>query len=233
MRKIAFINILMALMIWPDVVVGNDGLFATSQSSGEGQMVTGPDRYNIQLTRPIDGMITIAVNNIGDRGSPLQNVDEMKVEAEFSTEEANYRIMIQNPMIHHPSGRHPTWFGVVYDQPIRGNTGSDKIGEVVPNIALWGWAEVYKDGELIHAKAPAHVKVSDKGQLKGIAMEIGLEGEPIVNTPDGYLHVFWETIDELDMPATKNRKWETAGLIGLIMLNVWFGWLAIREPHHR
>ncbi|KAB7709062.1 hypothetical protein F9802_02750 [Bacillus aerolatus] len=154
-------------------------------------IVTGPDPYNFEKTKPINGTISIKVNDKGDRGSSLQNIDELTVEAKFSTDKSGYEVIITEPMVNHINGRDPTWFGVVYNQPMHGDTktGTSHLPEMEPDIALWGWADVYKDGKLIESRAPAHVKVMEKMPLKGVTMQVGVENQSLSNTTDGYLHI--------------------------------------------
>jgi len=152
----------------------SDGEKASSTAFGDGVMVIGEDPYDFEHTIPINGTITINVNNKGDRGSPLQNIDEVDVEAKFTTETGNYQVVIQNPMLGDLEGRNPTWFGVGYEKRMHGNTNTrtKKLPEVEPAIAIWGWADVYKDGELLISRAPAHVKVIDESNLSGITLEV-------------------------------------------------------------
>lgn len=207
------------------------GLPASAEASGEGIIVTGPNPYNFESKQPINGTISINVNNLGDRGSPLQNIDEVMVKAKFSTSDSDYEVSITEPMINHINGKDPTWFGVGYNQKMHGNTktGTNKLPEMEPDIAIWGWAEVSKNGKLIHTRVPAHVKVMKETSLKGISLEIGTQEQNLFNTPDAYLHVRWFDVDQLALPDQKQRMREWLGLGGLILLNLWFGWLAVRE----
>lgn len=99
-----------------------------------------------------------------------------------------------------------------------------------PDISLRGWAEVYMNGEMIESRVPAHVKVKSNKPLKGIALEIGTQGQTLSNTANGYLHIRWYDIDHLALPKNQQKTREWLGWSGLLFLNLLFGWLAIREP---
>lgn len=224
---------LICFMSFPNPIFASSpaGEKASSTASGDGVMVIGKDPYDFEHTAPINGTITINVNNKGDRGSPLQNIDEVEVKAEFTTETGNYQVVIQEPMLSDPQGRNPTWFGVGYEKPMHGNTntGTRKLPEVVPAIAIWGWADVYKDGELLKSRAPAHVKVMDTSRLSGIVLEVETDGASIPGTPNGYLNIHWPNTEKLVLPMENKKSRELAGWGLLIALNLWFGFLAIRE----
>jgi len=232
MRRISLILLIFMLPAQGFAVADNEGSLASVDASGEGVIVTGSDPYNFENTKPINGAISIRVNNKGDRGSPLQNIDDLAVNAEFSIEKTNYKVIISEPMINHINGKDPTWFGVVYNQPMHGDTkiGTTKLPQMEPDIALWGWADVYKNGELIQSRVPANVKVMEKMPLKGVILEVGIEGQPLANTPDGYLHIHWPDIDQLVLPVKQQKIREGLGWGALIFLNFWFGWLAVKEP---
>lgn len=164
----------------------SSGSPASAGTSGEGIIVTGSNPYNFESKKPINGMISINVNNLGDRGSPLQNIDEVTVKAKFSTSDSDYEVSITEPMINHINGRDPTWFGVSYNPKMHGNTktGTNKLPEIEPDIAIWRWAEVSKNGKLIHTRVPVHVKVMKETPLKGISLEISTQEQTLFNTPD-------------------------------------------------
>jgi hypothetical protein len=232
MRRISLILLLFMISTQGLAAADSGGSPASANASGEGVMVTGSDPYNFESTKPMNGTISIRVNNKGDRGSPLQNIDDLTVKAEFLIEKINYKVIISEPMINHINGRDPTWFGVVYNQPMHGDTkiGTSSLPKMEPAIALWGWAEVYKNGELIQSRVPAHVKVMEKMPLKGVTLQVGVEGQPLANTPDGYLHIHWPDVDQLVLPVKQQKMREGLGWGGLLLLNFWFGWLAIKEP---
>jgi len=54
--------------------------------------------------------------------------------------------------------------------PHYGNTGigTDKLPKMKPQIALWGWAEIKRNGQVISRISPAHVMVSSSEPLPGI-----------------------------------------------------------------
>jgi hypothetical protein len=91
----------------------------------------------------------------------------MQVRATFSSQGANYEIVIAKPMPRHPLGKYTMWNGVVYEHEMHGDSGigSDKLPRVRPEIALWGWAEVKRNGEVIAPMAAGHVMVMSKGPI--------------------------------------------------------------------
>lgn len=232
MRRVSLLLLLIILTTQSLAAAEGSGLPASANTSGKGVIVTGPDPYNFEKTKPINGMISIRVNNKGDRGSPLQNIDEILVKAKFSTDASEYEETITEPMVNQINGRDPTWFGVVYNQKMHGDpkTGTSNLPEMEPDIALWGWAEVYKDGKLIQTRVPAHVKVMGKAPLKGVTLQVGVEGQTLPNTADGYIHIQWPEVDQLVMPKKQQKTREWLGWSGLILINLWFGWLAVKEP---
>ncbi len=228
-RRIIPILFLMILATQGVIFAKSTGLPASASASGEGMIVTGSDPYNMDSTEPIEGTILIDVVDVGDRQSPLQNIDKVSVDARFSTSDSDYEISITEPMLGH--GRQPTWFGVGYNQKMHGKTniGTDRLPEVEPDIVVWGWARILKNGKEIHPKAPANIKVMRKGPLNGITLAIETDEKLLSDTPDGYLHVRWPGLDKLTLPKQQRKMQSRLGWGGLIFLNIWFGWLAMRE----
>ncbi|WP_077623379.1 hypothetical protein [Sediminibacillus massiliensis] len=208
-----------------------EGLQAFATASGEGKIVSGQAPFDFGNTTAMNGTISVRTNNIGDRWSALMNIDEMLVDSSITTKEGTFQVVIDEPLIHHPNGVDPTWFGVVYNQPMHGSTdtGVTALPKVQPAIAVWGWAKVYKNGSLIEDKIPAHVMVVEKGTLKGITMAIGVNGQKLGGTPDGHLVAHWPEIAQLAMPEQQKQRREMVGFGAILLLNIWFGWLCIRE----
>ncbi|NQS76781.1 MAG: hypothetical protein HQP61_10185 [Peptococcaceae bacterium] len=207
-----------------------EGSPAEASATGAGIMVVGPDPYNFESNEPINGTITIKVKDKGDRQSPLQNIDEVDVKAQFSAPDGDYDITIKEPLLGHE--KQPTWFGVGLDKKMHGNTntGTRKLPKMEPDITVWGWAEILKNGEIIHRKVPAQVKVKKDEPLKGVTLEIETEKKSLADTPDGYLEIRWDELDQLALPVKQERTKQIIAFAGLIFLNVWFGWLASQEP---
>lgn len=229
MRRMILILLLVVFAAQGAVFAESGGSPASASASGKGLIVVGPDPYNFESTDSIDGTITIEVNDKGDRQSPLQNIDEVSVDAKFSAPDSDYEISITEPMLSH--GRQPTWFGVGYNQKMHGKTniGTNRLPEVEADVVIWGWAKIFKDGEQIHERVPANIKVMKKGPLSGITMMIGTQEQLLSDIPNGYLHVRWPNLDKLTLPKQQTKLRERLGWGGLIFLNLWFGWLAIRE----
>jgi hypothetical protein len=235
---------MLVLLAWPGdlsaqqqapIVKGTNALHAAASASGEAMRVTGPDPVNVKSTIPAEGSISVETWESGNRWSHVQNTDAMKVRAEFSSDEGNYEVTIDKPMPRHPLGRYTTWNGVVYDHEMHGDTGigTGKLPKMRPEIALWGWAVVKRDGKVISPMAPAHVMVTSSGPVPGIMLEIDTEEKTLAVAPDGYINVMWHKIDSLQMPS---RPWwmrTIVGWIGLIGVVALFGFLALREPQTR
>jgi hypothetical protein len=214
---------------------GTNALHASASASGEAMRVTGPDPVNMKSTIPAEGSISVDTWESGNRWSHVQNTDAMRVKAEFASDEGDYEVTIEKPMPRHPLGKYTTWNGVVYDHEMHGDTGigTGKLPKMRPEIALWGWAVVKRDGKVISPMAPAHVMVTSSGPVPGIMLEIDTEEKTLAAAPDGYINVMWHKIDKLEMP--KGPWWTRtvvgwAGLIGIVML---LGALAWREPKAR
>lgn len=228
-RRIILISLLMIFAMQGIVFAEGGGLPASASSSGKAMIVIGADPYNFDSTETIDGTIMIEVNDKGDMQSPLQNIDEVSVSAKFSAHNSDYEISIDEPMLSH--GRLPTWFGVGYNQKMHGKTniGTNRLPEVEADVIIWGWSKIFKDGQQIHTKVPANIKVMRKGPLSGITLMIGTEEKTLSDIPDGYLHIRWPNLDKLTLPKQQRKMWERLGWGALIFLNIWFGWLALRE----
>ena len=108
-------------------------------------------------------------------------------------------------MPRHYLGLYTTWPGVVYEAEMHGDTGigTAKLPKVTPEIALWGYAEVYKGEELITKAAPAHIMVMENEPIKGIMLEVETEGKGLLGTPDGYLNVLWPEISSIQLPEKR------------------------------
>ncbi len=206
---------------------------AQARASGDGFIIIGSDPYNFDNNIPIKGAISINVTDHGDRQSPLQNIDNIMVETKFSTGDDDYDIRMSEPML--GNRKQPTWFGVGYDKKMHGktNTGTRKLPLMEPDIAIWGWAEISKNGQLIHGKVPAHIKVKQEDPLKGITLMVGSVEQPLTELPDGYLHVRWPSLDHLALPDKQNKIKYWSGSVALVLLNLFFGWLAFGEQEER
>ena len=97
-----------------------------------------------------------------------------------------------------------------------------------PEISLYGWAEVEKDGAVISKMAPAHVMVTTDGPLKGIMLEVDTEDKTLSGVPDGYITAMWPQVNSLTMPESRIRTRLWIGWIVLIGLTVAL-WMIVRR----
>jgi len=212
---------------------GTNALHAAARGSGDAMRVIGPDPVDMKSTQPANGTISIETWEMGNRWSHVQNTDAMRVVANFTSEGARYEVIIDKPMPRHPLGQYTTWSGVVYDHEMHGETGigTGKLPKMKPEIALWGWAEVKRNGEVLARMVPAHVMVTSKGALPGIMLEIDTEQKTLNGVPDGYINVMWHKIDSLEMPTAQNRTRTIVGWSAMIAFVALFWTLASRAPH--
>jgi hypothetical protein len=201
------------------------------RSTGPTMYVVGADPVDLKSTQAGNGTITVKTEDGGNRWSHLQNNDSVDVVAEFSAAKSQYKVVIQQVMPRHNLGQYTTWSGVVYDAEMHGDTGigTSKLPKVTPEIALWGYAQVHKDGTLIAKAAPAHVMVMKAGPVKGIMLEVETEAKGLLGTPDGYLNVMWHEIASLRLPEDQVHKRQIVGWLALLAVTGLFGWLAWRE----
>jgi len=211
---------------------GTGGMKASARASGDGMRIVGPDPVNMQSTQPMNGTITVETVEMGNRWSHIQNTDAMRVLANFTTGGTRYEVTIAKPMPRHPLGEYTTWNGVVYQHEMHGNTGigTGKLPKLAPEIALWGWAELKRDGQVISRAAPAHVMVMNSGPIPGIMLEIDTEQKALSGEREGYINVMWHKLDALQMPTAQTRTRTLIGWVALIAIVILFGWLAYSEP---
>ncbi len=205
------------------------GLIASAEASGQGKMVVGPNPTDLKSTVPMEGSIKISTNQLGIHWSHVQNISEMNVVANFTGNGSTYHIEINKPMPRHPLGSYTTWGGVVYLHNMHGGTkiGTDKLPRMMPDIALWGWATVTKDGTVISKMAPAHVMVlkTDK-TMQGIILEVSTEDKDLIGVPDGYLTVMWPEVKAFSFPMKEIYTRQFAGWSTLFLLVLLFLWLS-------
>jgi hypothetical protein len=186
------------------------GLELTASASGEALATTGADPYALGGAAPTSGHIDIRAINAGGRWSALQSKDSMELTAEFThpRDGATYRVAMTTPMRQEPEGRYTTWFGVGVGDAHHGDTGIDTpaLPRVAAELSLWGFADVYRGGQLIAGGKPAHMMVVQKeqGSLPGqVFLSVATERKDLVGVPDGYLNVIWREVAELSTPATQ------------------------------
>jgi hypothetical protein len=225
--------LLLLLFFWNDAAAhAAEGLPGSASASGPGFMVIGPNPADMNNFRPIEGTITISTRDMGNRWSHVQNTDLMDVIAEFSAEEGSaYKVVINRPMPRHPLGKYTTWFGVVYWHEMHGDTGigTQSIPKVKPDIALWGWAEVSRDGQVIASMVPAHVMVMTQPPMQGIMLEVATEDKNLPGVPDGYITAMWPTVASIRLPTTQVYARQIAGWVALVVIVLIFGGLTYIE----
>jgi hypothetical protein len=186
------------------------GLEVTANASGEALVATGVDPYALSGAAPTSGRIDVRAIDAGGRWSALQSKDTMDVTAELThpRDGATYRVTMTTPMRQEPEGRYTTWFGVGLGDAHHGDTGIDTpaLPRVAAELSLWGFADVYRNGQLIAGGKPTHVMAVQKeqGNLPGqVYLSVATEHKDLVSAPDGYLNVIWREVAELSTPATQ------------------------------
>jgi hypothetical protein len=219
----------------PPVERGTNALHAKASASGDGIRVTGANSVDMKSTQPMTGTISVETWELGNRWSHVQNTDAMRITANFTSGGARYDVTINKPMPRHPLGQYTTWNGVVYNHEMHGDTGigTANLPKIKPEIALWGWAEVKRDGQVLSPMAAAHVMVTTQGPMLGIMLEIDTEEKTLVAEPDGYINVMWHKVDALEMPTGNMWTRTVIGWIATIGIVLLFGALAWREPGAR
>ncbi len=205
-----------------------EGLVAEAATEGSGFMIIGDNPTNMMSRKPIQGSIYIKTIETGNRWSPMQNTDQVYVQAQFSSDSDTYIVNVRRAMPRHPHNKYTTWSGVVYRHQMHGNTGigTSSLPRLKPDIALWGWGEVIKNGQRISAMAATHVMVMSHGTMQGIMLEVETEDKGLLNTPDGYLTVMWPTLTFLQFPEQAIKMRQLLGWIILLTLAILFAILA-------
>jgi len=207
------------------------GLHAAASAAGEAHRVLGPNPVDLGAAQPSRGSIRLKVVEGGNRWSHVQAHDWISLQADFTGPDGQYRVLVDKPMPRHPLGRYTTWNGVALDHEMHGETGigTDKLPLMQPDISLYGWGKVWRNGQLISPMAPVHAMVSSKEPMQGIMLEIDTEEKTLAGVPGGYITIHWPEITGLEMPRSTLRNVQILGWIGLIGLALLFGWLAYRE----
>lgn len=212
---------------------------ARAAASGEAMMVVGPNPVDMRSVRPAQGSIAVRVVEGGNRWSHVQNTDVVEVVANFASGGSRYRVEADRAMPRHPHGNYTTWNGVVFNHAMHGDTGigTAALPKMAPEIALWGWGKVWRDGKLIAPMAAIHVMAAKAGPMPGVMLEVETEDKGLIDAPDGYLTVMWPRATAITLPEGVKRSRQIAGWVGLIGLALLFVWLAHRagraEPDAR
>ena len=195
-----------ALAAEPD----GEGIEVGASASGEMLAVTGADPFGLTQAKPTTGTVEVKAVEAGGRWSALQSKDTMDATAEFvhPTDGATYRVELNKPMRQEPLGRYTTWFGVSLGHAHHGDTGIDTpaLPRLASELALWGYADVYRNGQLIAGEKPAHFMVvrKEQGSLPGqVFLSVATDAKDLVGAPDGYLSVAWKQVGALSTTATQ------------------------------
>lgn len=235
-RAAAFAAPALLLLVAPqDAQAKSGGMPASAAAHGQAHRVVGPNPVDLSSVVPATGTIRIRVVEAGNRWSHVQSKDEVTLVAEFAAPDGSYRVVVDRPMPRHPAGKYTTWNGVAFNHDMHGETGigTDKLPLMKPEISLYGWGSLYRDGELVAAMTPVHAMVTTKGPMAGVMLEVDTEDKLLKGVRDGYINVHWPRIARLDMPTDMIRQREWIGWAGMIGLALLFGWLAWREPRRR
>jgi hypothetical protein len=202
-----------------------DGLPASASASGDCMQITGPDPVDMSHSLTGTGSIDVKVVEKGNRWSHVQNTDEVSVSCRWTAGGVEWQVEIARPMPRHPLGKYTVWNGVVFRHEMHGHTGigTSKLPLVKPDIALWGWARVLRNGQEISRMSPAHVMVMSEDPMKGVMLEVDTEDKGLVGAPDGYLTVMWHSVGLLSMPdeAEQQRKIIGWTVLILVPLGLW------------
>lgn len=211
------------------------GMPATASAQGQAHRVIGPDPVNMSSTVPATGSIRIEVIEAGNRWSHVQSKDWVGLVANFTAPDGRYRVVVDRPMPRHPTGKYTTWNGVAFNHEMHGETGigTDKLPLMKPEISIYGWGKLYRNGELVTAMTPVHAMVTSKGPMAGVMLEVDTEEKLLKDVPDGYINVHWPKIASLDMPKEMVRQREWIGWAGMIGLALLFGWLAWKSERRK
>lgn len=231
-RAAAYALLPFAFLAAPDQAEAKPrGLHASASASGEAHRVLGPDPVDLTAAQLANGSIVIRVIEGGGRWSPVQGKDWVELAADFTAPDGSYRVVVDKAMPSHPLGKYTTWNGVALNHEMHGETGigTAKLPLMQPDISLYGWGKVWRNGQLVAPMAPVHAMVTSKGNMPGVMLEVDTEEKTLTGVPGGYITVHWPSVAHLRMPRDTLRNVEILGWIGLISLALLFGWLAMRE----
>lgn len=211
------------------------GMPASASAQGPAHRVVGANPVDMARTVPASGSFQLEVVESGNRWSHIQSKDWVRLLAEFTAPEGQYRVIVDQPMPRHPRGKYTTWNGVAFNHDMHGETGigTDKLPLMEPEISIYGWGKLYRNGQLLTAMTPVHAMVSSKEPLAGVMLEIDTEEKLIKDVPGGYINIHWPRIANLEMPdeIVRHREWiGWAGMLGLALLFGWLAWKSESKP---
>ncbi|HEU5286209.1 MAG TPA: hypothetical protein VFU20_06845 [Sphingomicrobium sp.] len=232
----AALSLLALALLAPDSAVAKPrGLHAGAAASGQAHRVLGPNPVDFRSTQPANGSISIKVVEGGNRWSHVQARDAIELAAEFTASDGRYRIVVDRAMPRHPLGAYTTWNGVALNHEMHGETGigTSKLPLMMPEISLYGWGKVWRNGQLVAAMTPVHAMVSTGGSMPGVMLEVDTEEKTLRDVAGGYLTVYWPTVEGLRMPRETLRNVQILGWVGLIGLALLFFLLARNAERRR
>jgi hypothetical protein len=178
-------------------------------ATGDAALIRGADPFAISQAAPTSGRLEVRTVDQGGRWSAVESKDQISLAAEFvhPQDGGTYRVVMETPMRQEPEGRWTTWFGVSYGHAHHGNTGIDTpaLPRVAAELAVWGFADVFRNGQPVASGKPAHMMVvkRDQGDLPGqVFLSVATEKKDLESVPDRYLNVVWQRVDTLSTPAT-------------------------------
>lgn len=211
------------------------GLHASASASGQAHRVIGPDPVNLASSQPVEGSIAIRAIEGGNRWSHVQNQDAVHLVAEFMAPDGRYRVVADKPMPRHPLGKYTTWNGVALQHQMHGETGigTPNLPLMTPDISIYGWGKLYRNGQLIASMTPVHAMVTTKGAMTGVMLEVDTEEKGLDGVAGGFLTVHWPKVASLSMPSDAKRQREWIGWAGLIGLALLFFFLSRGESRRK
>ncbi|MFP5329603.1 MAG: hypothetical protein ACLGHC_05640 [Alphaproteobacteria bacterium] len=207
------------------------GLHASASASGPAHRVVGDNPVDLASSERVVGSITIRVIEGGNRWSSVQNRDAVDLVADFTAADGSYRVIVDKPMPRHPLGKYTTWNGVAFHHQMHGETGigTPKLPLMSPDISIYGWGKLYRNGELIASMTPVHAMVTTRGAMTGLMLEVDTEEKTLRGVSGGYLTIHWPKFASVAMPVEAKRQREWIGWAGLIGLALLFLFLARGE----
>lgn len=152
-----------------------------------------------------------------DRGA---SGDAVRGTSEFTTQDGTqWRVVLTgvDPTGNPPMAPH--WGGVATYRPLHGTSGNhNPFVPTVNSIAMWGTADVFRNGQQVKDEAPIHIMLTsdtrgedfkykcydcvgnDFEELHLILMPKGDTGK--YQAPGGFLHVMWEAANHRIQPVT-------------------------------
>ncbi|MFQ5689310.1 MAG: hypothetical protein ACE5HQ_03450 [Gemmatimonadota bacterium] len=159
----------------------------------------------------ISGTIRIRAVDRGDDllPDPPYTRDEARVTAEFTTADGTqWRIRQTRVAARLPDGSPRLFAGVGMDQLVHGDTGRENplMPKMEAALTMWGFADVFKDGELVKRDALLHIMLTSRARdlEDGHYLDYDVSGQPVqeihlflnpgnqLPAPGGFLHVNWE-----------------------------------------